>query len=186
MLDPADTWAKKFKDLKPVADPSWSMTLATTVGSLVTGKLEIATIMGSPATFNFMVPTFAGALASLAPVQTAPEGAKGFADAWEAAINSSIMLVLPGAYVGAPAPPTLYSVVFSTIVDPPSVALAKVGLISALVAIKPSEDAAKDFASAFRNAFLALTWTTQGLNSLPPPPAGPGPLPFPNPMAPSK
>lgn len=174
MLDPSSTWSSTFNALPKTADASWAANMADAVDSLTSSKLTISTIKTVPAAFVFGKSAFKSALEVLVPVDSAAQGASNFAGAWEKGLLASTMTVTPGASVGLPATPANIFSAASSLVDPPSITSAKAGLVSALTSIVPSETA-DAFAEAFRTAFLALTCSTTGMNSIPPP-GGPTPL----------
>lgn len=170
-LGPVGDWSSTFNSLPKVGDTSWAANLADAVDGLTTGKLELTNIKTTPASFIFGKAAFEAALLPLQPVDSAMTGAQNFAGAWEQGILASVMSVSSGASVGLPATPAnTFSAPPATILDAPSLVLAKAGLVSAIASIVPSENA-DTFAEAFRNAFLALTYTSTGLNSVTPTPA---------------
>jgi hypothetical protein len=180
MLGSASDWATKFNNLPKVADSSWADNMATAVDDLTTGKLELTNIQTTPASFTFGKPAFKTALMAVTPTTSASAGALNFATAWELGMLGSFMLVTPGASVGVPTPATIFSIVGGTIVDPPSLIIAKAGLVSAISGLGAASNA-DAFASAFRDAFLALTYTTSGTNSI-----VPVPTPLVDPLDPAK
>jgi hypothetical protein len=170
MLGVVGDWTDKFNNLPKVGDTSWATNMANAVDELTTGLLEISNIKTIPAVFTFGKAAFEAALLPLAPVPLALTGATNFATAWETGINASTMTVSPGASVDLPATPAnTYSSVASTLIDVASVTSAKTNLIIAIAGIVPADNA-DAFATAFRNAFLELTCTTSGMNSVTPTP----------------
>lgn len=181
MLDPSSSWSDQFNNLPKVADSSWALNLANVVSTLTTGKLEIPSIQTAPASFLFGIAAFKSALELLTPVGSAAEGAMNFANAWEQGLLASTMTVLPGATVGLPpTPANTFAPTPATMIDPPSIAAAKAGLVAAISGIAPGPDA-NAFADSFRTAFLTLTCSTTGMNMVTPPS---GPQPLLNPFAP--
>jgi hypothetical protein len=174
MLDPVSDWTSKFNNLPLVGDDTWAKHMAEAVDDLTTKKLEIPAVMGVPAEFTFDVLTFETELRKLGPVPTALEGATNFATAWQLAITTSILIVKSGAYITLPLPANTWSVVASTVIDPASIGAAKTQLANDILVIGPAESA-DDFAKAFREAFLNLTCSVVGLDSVSPP-NGPQPL----------
>lgn len=170
-LGPVSEWTDAFNNLPLVGSGNaWAGNMANAVDGLTSSKLSLTNITGTPAQFTFGTSAFQTALESLSPTTDASQGAQNFADAWETAIQASMMVVSPGASVGAPSPATTFSIVASTTVDAGSLSSAKSTLVSTLAAIPPSGDA-NAFATAFRTAFLGLTYTTNGTNSSSPTPA---------------
>ena len=178
-MDQESDWTKAFADLKPDKTPAWAAAMADAVDARVTGKVELSGLIGKP-TFTFNKAVFAAQLMALKPVPDAVAGMTGFANAWATAMTASTMVVTPGSALGAPSPATLWSVIFTSLIDASSVQLAKTLLISTLPTIPLVKDATQSkFGATFRKAFLMCSASVTGLNTLPPPPAGPGPLPLP-------
>lgn len=168
MLDPVATWESTFNALPKVNDTSWAENFAEAVSSLTTGKLEISGIKTIPASFTFNKPIFKAQLLPLLPVDSPVLGANHFADAWATAMLSSTMSVSSGASVGLPATPGNTFASASCTIDPPTT--AKAGLVAAITSIVPTTTA-NAFAKAFRDAFLALTCSTTGMNTVTPTPS---------------
>lgn len=178
-LDPEAAWNDAIANLKPDKGPDWAKGFADAIDSCCTGKTELTGVVGKP-TFTFNKAIFMAQLMTLAPVPDPVSAAMGFANAWGTAMLASTMIVPPGSALGASAPPTLWSVVITSLIDPPTIELAKAFLIATLPTLEATKDAKQSkTGGTFRSAFLMCTCTVTGLNSLPPPPGGPGPLPFP-------
>jgi hypothetical protein len=173
MIDPLATWQTTFANLPKVADTSWAQNFADWADARVTSKMKLNGIGGPNMTFTFNKSLFAAQLIALLPTDDALAGITGFALAWEAAIIASVAATAAGSYIGAPTPSTTWSVVNSTVIDPPSIALGKAKIIELKDA--PATDNALDseFPIKFREAFLLLTVTTDGLDS-----DGDGPYPL--------
>jgi hypothetical protein len=172
MIEPESTWGTTLTNLKPVSNATWAKAFADAVDSLTTAKMELTNIKTVPAQFTFAKAVFETQLKVLKPTKSAQEGANNFANAWATTVQSSIMVVTPGATIGLPpSPANTYSAVTGTLLDPASLAAAKAGLVSDILKVKPDPKNANAFARAFRKAFLALTYTTTGLNSVSPTPA---------------
>ncbi len=166
MLEPLNVWKETFARVSPSANESWARALSSWADERSTGKLQLATVMGS-VQFTFQKGIFLSELQRLAPVSNAQQGALGFANAWEKALMSSQLLVLPGSFLGAPTPATTWSVVTS-LIDASSVAAGKAHLVSRLTAAPPvAETPNAIFADAFHGAFFLLTATVTGMNCLP-------------------
>jgi hypothetical protein len=183
-IDPEQVWIDAFAALAPQKGPMWAQPMADAVDARVTGKVALNGLTGS-VTFTFNKAVFMAQLMALTPTPDAAAGMMGFANAWGAAMLASTLVVAPGSFFPAPAPATLWSVVFATVIDGASIETAKQALVAELMAVAPAKDAKESkFPPAFRNAFLKCTASVNGLNSLPPPTAGPGPLPFSAPFVP--
>ena len=191
MLDPASTWKSEIEGMPKVADDSWHDNFANLVDGLTSSKLFVGNIIGVT-TFTFGKGAFKTALAACAIVSDPIVAGQNFANAWAAGIAASTMSVPTGAAVGAPTPATIFGPLNTagapagpptTLIDAPSIAAAKTALGTA-ISIAPPADNALAFATAFRAAFLSLTFTTTGFNSLPFAPPGSVPAPLVNAAAP--
>jgi hypothetical protein len=174
-IDPVSVWKSEFEKLPKVGTTvAEGMTnLANFVDARVTNKLGLGPPMIGSFTYTFNKAIFLAPLISLTPSPSNLTGMTALANAWQSAALASMLIVPPGAAVGAPAPPTTFSVA-AAIVDPASVALAYSTLLQKLLAAKPvGED--PPFPTYFYDAFTALKYNVSGLNSVPPP-AGPQPL----------
>jgi hypothetical protein len=172
MIESESVWGNKLTNLNPTKNTTWARAFADAVDSLTTSKMELTNIKTTPAMFTFAKAVFEAQLVVLKPTKSAQEGAKNFANAWATAVQSSLMVVAPGATIGLPpAPANTFSAVSGTLLDPGSLTAAKAGLVADILSVKPDPKNANAFARAFRKAFLALTYTTTGLNSVPPTPA---------------
>lgn len=183
-IDPESGFKSAISELKPVSTPLWTKDLASKIDGLVTMKAGLGVITGT-CSFTFNKALFMSGLMPLAATPVAASAAQIIGQAWGNAMLVSTMVVAPGAFMGSPAPATLFSVIISSLIDPPSVMAAQTALIATLVAMqgveKPNDS---KIGPAIRTAFISCTATVTGLNSLPPPPAGPGPLPLTAPMCP--
>lgn len=174
-IDPQSAFKSAISSLKPTNGPLWAKDIADAVDGLVTNKAGLSVITGT-CTFTFNKALFMAGIMGLVPSLVAPIAAQTIGIAWGNAMLASIMVVAPGAFIGSPAPPTLFSVIISTIVDPPSVVAAQTALIatlSAMQAVKIASDSV--LGPALHTAFMSCTATVTGMNSIPPP-AGPLPL----------
>lgn len=165
-------WKDDFPDaLPPVADDSWKSNLALYIADHV-ADLKISGVFASPdvnaGSFTWNVSAFQSALSG--------NSAAVLANAWEAAMLASTIVVLPGAFVGSDSPATKFSVVASAIFDPSSIAAGKTIVLSLAGAPATANASESLFPVKMRDAFLALTVTVTGTNSVVPTPA---PLSFP-------
>lgn len=170
-LDSESDWKTAWADVPLVPDASWKANLALFLSDLTSGKLKLSTIFSAPGTgagdFTFNAATFQGALSG--------NSASVLADAWEAGVGASVMNVAASAFVGSDSPATKFSVVTTAIIDPASIAAGK-AIVMSLASIPLTDDVLdSQFASKMRLAFLSLTVTVTGINSVVPP-AGPNPL----------
>lgn len=183
-MDPEPKWKEALGSIPPSSGIQWAMKMADAVDGLCTGKAQLSGITGS-VSFTFNKAIFAAQLLSVAPSPTTAIAAQVMANCWSTAMMASMIVVAPGSSFGSPALPTLWSVVILSMLDIPSIMLAKVALGVELTVLQVvQKEKESPLGPAFRNAFLKCTATVSGLNSLLPPPAGPGPLPLIVPMVP--
>ena len=178
MIDDLATWKSTYKDLAKVADNSWALNFALWVNDRVSGKAQVTGVTTSVPenVFVFNYTIFKTQLEALTPTTDINAGITKFADAWETAMNASLVLgVLPGDFVGASSPSTTWSVVSTALIDGASVSLGKAKIMELVNAPLASTEDDSVFPEYFRDAFLLLTGTISGLNSVPPT-AGPNPL----------
>jgi len=178
VIDDLATWKSTYKNLAKVADNSWALNFALWVNERVTGKALLtgitATVPASVFTFNYGV--FKTQLETLTHTLDINAGITRFADAWAAAMNASLILgIVPGAFVGTSTPPTLWSVVSTATIDGASVLAGRAKIMELVNAPLAETEDDSVFPEYFRDAFLLLTGTVSGLNSVPPL-AGPNPL----------
>jgi len=163
------TWATLPLDptgvLYPPVIGTW---LATRVLGFTFDPLSLA---GTPPTLlTWAKPVFEAGITGMIPDPTQVLGATTLATAWESAILASTILALPGSFVIPPTPATTFSVVTSTLIDIPSVTAAKIALISALSTALPTPGILFPVPTELRTAFLSVTYTASGLNSIVPTP----------------
>jgi hypothetical protein len=168
-IDSLSTWKQTFTNIPKVNEKSWAANFSNWCANRVNGKAELTGITTATPPFTFSQSVFKTQLEALGVTTLSPEGAVGFATAWQTAVNASLILtVVPGDFINPESDPTKWSVVTTALIDPASVAAAKAFLVSQLtVAIKTNNSNESNFPQIFRDAFLLLTGTTIGLNSLP-------------------
>jgi len=174
-MDPLDVWQKEIQDIKP-AKKNLTKELADKIDQRVTGKMVLSMLGGPPAQFTWKKEIFVQLIENLPPSNDTVAGITMYCNAWEAATMASVLTVTPGAFIGAPAPPTLFSVVASTVLMPPSIAAGKkiiFDLLSSAVPVKNPKES--KLAQAMFSAFSSLQGQVTGLDSTPTP-AGPLPL----------
>lgn len=166
MQDPLPIWKAQWETLpKALAAAQGALNLSNYVMQRVSAKLTLAPIIGGPpAVFTFNAPAFAAPLSALVPTPDPVSGATAMANAWQASVLASVMLVLPGAYVGAPTPATTFSVVVC-VVNPAALAAAYSTLLSGILSLQPSP--LSQIPDLLYAAFASLTYDLSGLNSLP-------------------
>lgn len=173
---PLSVWKSTLKALPKVADSSWGKNFANWYAA------QILTISTSPSgiipvgfLLVFNTALFEALLTSMSPTTSASAGIKGFADAWEKAIKTS---VYPGTLILGPGSAAVsagqvFSTVASVILTPASIAAGK-AKIEELVSAAPVADADDSkFPEIFRDATLLLRINAIGTRSGPD-----GPLPL--------
>lgn len=177
-MDIEKEWIDAIAALGQSKSSDWAKAFADAIDQRVSNKAGLTTIQGA-ITFTFNKDLFAQGLLGLTPDGSAVSAMTKYATVWADAMMASQIVVAPGSYVGTTSPATLWSVVASSLLDPPSIQSAKEFLIQELANL-PVADQAKDskFGPTFRKAFLMCTASVQGLDSTPTP-AGPLPLSFP-------
>jgi hypothetical protein len=173
-IPPEPQWKSTIDGLKPDSTPNWTKALADAVDGLVTNQAGLTGITGS-VVFTFSKSIFMAQLLLVSATPLTAVAAQAIGVAWGTAMAASIIVVPPGSSLGAPTPPTIWSVCAS-LIDPSSVAAAQAALIADLTTMQPVKNANDSkLGPAFRKAFVSCTATVTGLNSVPPP-AGPVPL----------
>jgi hypothetical protein len=174
-MDPLSKWSDTLGNLAPSSTPIWALNLANAVDGLCSGKAGIAGVTGT-VKFTFNKPIFIVQLMAMAATPFQPIAAQGIAMAWQTAMLASIMVVAPGSYLGAPTPATTWSVVFSSLIDPPSVMAATSVMIATISAAQAVGVGSQSIMGpALFAGFSTSTVTVTGLNAVPSP-AGPLPL----------
>ena len=178
-IDPLSVWKTELANLPKVSDSSWALNFANYYADrLINITTNSSQLVPSGFVFTFSVSTFQSELVSLPPTDDPIAGATSFANAWETALNASTAIVAPGSFIPPTSPMTLFSSIISTVIDPTSIAAGKAKLLE-LVSAPPVADPQNSlFPVKFREATLLLTITINGLDSQPPPAAGPGPQPL--------
>jgi hypothetical protein len=174
-LEPLNIWKSTLAALPPTAGawaPQFSAWYAARILP-ISPDPSIFVAAGFLFTFNSAI--FQTQLTALAPVNNALAGITGFANAWEAAILASTVLVSPGSALVPPTPATIFSVVATSLIDTSSIALGKAKLLELVSAPQVPDANDSQFPEKFREATMLLTMSVTGINSIVPP-AGPLPL----------
>ena len=170
-LEPLSVWKSTLAALPPTNTGAWSANFASWYA---TRTLPISpdpsVFLASGFLFTFNSAIFQTQLSALMPVNNAVAGITGFANAWEAAILASTVLVAPGSALVPPSPPTIFSVVATSIIDAPSIALGKLKLLELVSAPQVPDANDSQFPEKFRDATMLLTFTVTGINSIAPVP----------------
>lgn len=173
-IDPLSTWKSTLAALPKVADTSWAANFAAWyAGRIVAITTDPASLVPTGFVFTFNQALFASQLIALTPVNDALSGITGFANAWEAAILATTVVVAPGTFQPPTSPATLFSVIATTVIVPASIAAGKAKIIE-LASSPPVADVNdSEFPLKFREATLLLKINVTGTNSVTP---TPGPL----------
>lgn len=172
MIDPLATWKSELKKLEPIDSADWAIKFAQFVADRVPMAELDAKVMTATGLFSFTFnqALFASGLFPILPSPSAPPVILQFANAWEAAVLASVAVSTPGIAFNPATPATIFSAVISTTVDIPSVAIGKLKIME-LAYIKVDKDTdGSEFAEKFRDAFLSLTFTVSGINTITPTP----------------
>ena len=175
-IDSLSVWKSTLAALPKVEDSSWSLSFASWYTSRIvniTTNPSSLVPLGFSSTFATTV--FKDALAALGPSSSAAAGIAGFAGAWEDALNATVIVVGPGSFAPPTSPPTMFSLVTTTTITPASIAAGKAKILELVTAPLVSDPNDSLFPQKFRDATLLLKITIVGLDSQPPPAAGPGP-----------
>jgi hypothetical protein len=175
-IKPLQDWKDALEALPKVGDASWALAFADFYEEMIlqiTTDPSIMTPVGFTFTFNKAI--FAAQLATLAPTPDALAGITGFANAWNAAVLSTIVVVGPGTVYGSPSPATTFSAVVTSLINPASIAAGQAIILTLATEPPVGDPQDSKFPEKFRDATLALMIDVTGINSIPPP-AGPLPL----------
>ena len=168
-IDSLTVWQNGWANLPKVNDDSWKQNLGDYVEAR-TANMSLATYTPSTnVTFSFNKSLFVQTLDGVSGANLVPI----LSDAFELAIIGSPIAVSPGTYIGVSTPATTFSVVSSSLFDLASAALGAAKILELASAPKVSDPLLSDFPIKLRDAFLLLTATVSGTNSVVP---TPGPL----------
>lgn len=161
-LSSENDWKTAGSLIPAVADSSWKATLGLFLDDLVSSKLKLATVFTAAGLnageFTFNVDSFKSGLLG--------NTAAAIANAWETSILASTMTVAALSYIGTKTPVNTFSIVTSATFDPASISLGKVKILE-LALLEPTSDPLESlFAVKFRDAFLMLTVSIAGTNSV--------------------
>ena len=170
MATPSEsTWQNDYADIPLVSDDSWKQTLGDYLEALLSSLLTLQTYSPAPV-FTFGTSAFVSGLSGSDPAVPG-SGIIALQTAFNAGVLASTMVVAPGTSFTPPTPATTFSVVTTTLPDVPSIALG-VAKIAELSAAEPTSDPLlSEFPVILREAFVLLTYTVIGTNSVAPTPA---------------
>ena len=166
-ITPVAVWKAQYKLLPKVSTPLWADNLAALVGTQV-ALAQLVGITGAMV-YTYTQPLLASGLKLNTQTPAQLSAAISTAEAWGSAAAASLMVVAPGASFGAPTPATIFSVVTTTLLDPPSLILAKQSIVTKIMSSVPSTDDGM-LMDAFYEAFKKLTFSVTGINSITPTP----------------
>lgn len=169
MIDSLATFQSTFNDI-PVGNDkdAGADAIAAWINDRVTSKMSLPGITGVGLTYTFDQTTFATSLKTMSNNNDKDGSIDSVAGFWKAALG--IAAVAAGSSVGTPSPATTWSVVNTTVIDAPSQTAGE-DKMKELKTADISGDS--PMAEKSWEAFLLLTITTSGLNSVSP---TPGPL----------
>lgn len=169
MIDSLATFESTFNALEPTNDKDAGIdAFADWLDARVTGKMSLPGITGPGLTYTFDKTTFATQLKTLSKNNDKNASVDSLASFWKASLGTA--LVAAGSSVGTPSPATTWSVVNTTVIDVASQAAGE----NKVKELKTADDTGDSpMPRIIREAFLLLTITTSGLNSVSP---TPGPL----------
>ena len=188
MIDNLATWRSTLAALPKVSDNSWAANFAGWVADrlspvtavdtkgIETDPLVLTLVSPPPAGFVFTFPeaSFATALQALSPTTDASAGIQSFADAWEDALNSLVFPASLSVTLGAFAPPTSPTTLFSSVtmvtLVPASITAGKNKIIELATSTPVDDPNLSEFPVKFREAFLLLKIKVVGLDSTTPTP----------------
>lgn len=161
MLDSLDNWVKEFNTISKNSDSI--IILSKFLENMTTNKLELGVLSISAFTFN--QESFKAQLSLMKTYNNKFEPNNILANAWETAILSSSFIVPPGTFIKpAPTPATTFSAP-PLVVPDQSLKIAKQNLESDLNNLK-MQNSSYEFIKCFYNAFLSLSYTITGINSI--------------------
>lgn len=178
-VDSLQDWIDTYvSDVPNIVDDSGDGpgNVADWIDPRVTNKLDTpgleGPVSGTGFTFTFNKSVFQTQLELLIG-GTKTQGVNELAAAWESAMNASVGLVVVLTSIGTPSPTTTWSSITSTVIDPASISAGKSKILESISAPldKPKEES--EFPVKMREAFLLLTVTTSGLDSVPSGSGGP-------------
>jgi hypothetical protein len=168
MIGDDTAWRAAYANVPLVGDDSWKQNLADYLGDLLDNLLNLSTYVspGVPPypAFLFDRSTFAGAL-------TGAPGAwvVDLQAAFTAVIPTSPFTILPLTVFGAATPAETFSTPGVAVADPPSITLGVAKIGELVSSPQVGDPLLSDFPVKMRAAFLLLTYTVTGTNSLPVP-----------------
>jgi len=167
-IDSLVIWQAQWALIPKVSDTSWKQNLADYIAARVDAKLALSTYV-PPGTFTFNKSVFVAGLAGV--TSGTGDGVTKIASAFQSAVQTvGSLVVTPGTAFGAATPAQTFSVVASSVLIA-AAGKAKIEELSSAPLV--SDPLLSQFPVKLRDAFLLLTATISGTNSVAP---TPGPL----------
>lgn len=157
-------WKNAYAALPLVSTSAWKTNLADYLGDLLDGLLVLTTY--SQSDFTFGRAAFAAGL-------TDTNGVAGLQTAFNNGVLASTFSIPIGTTFGGGTPAETFSTIGTAVPDAPSIASGQAILATLVNAPQTSDPLQSEFPVKLRNAFLALTYTVTGTNSVSP---TPGPI----------
>ena len=143
--------------------------IASWIASSTNNIMWLTGILPTTSTvFTFNEAVFITSLNTLTPTASIATAANNFFTALETAVLASVYLVTPGAYFNTASPATTWSIVATTLPDPPSLIAAKNAAIT-YMSSTPLSGSNPVLANSVRIYFTTLTYTVTGTNTAVPP-----------------
>lgn len=173
MTTPLETvWKNDYANpakMPQVGDSSWKQNLSNYLGDLLDDLLSLETYIspGVPA-----YPAFLFGRSAFASALTDTNGIVGLQSAFEAGVNASTFIIPIGTtFELVPTLATTFSTVGLAVVDTDSIDAGKAKIAELSSAPQVSDPLDSQFPIKLRAAFLLLTYTVGGTNSVIPTPA---------------
>lgn len=176
MIDVLPIWIKELVNLPEVNNPAWSTNFANYYADRIVGIQTDPSALTSALVFTFAKPIFQAQLMAAAPSTSPAAGIASFATAWQLAMLASVAVVPPAAFIPPATPATIFSVVFSTTINPASIMAGKAKIMELAMAPQVGDASMSQFPIKFREATLLLKVDVTGLDSTTPDNGGPLPL----------
>ena len=165
MLNSLDQCVKEFENLSK--NSKNILFLSNFLGNMTSGKLELNLLSMSTFTFNEELFKTQISLMKVYDNKFLPNSI--LANAWESSVLASTFIVTPGTFIKpVPTPATIFSTP-PVIIPDASLGIAKQNLELNLNNLNLQESS-YEFVRCFYNAFLNLTYTITGINSIIPTP----------------
>lgn len=170
-IDALSVWKSTMAALPKTTDNTWAANFSGWINDRLASADTDPTqlVNATPLSFVLDDAGMQSDLEALSPSSNATTAIADFADAFEASLNNTVVVVTAGAFIPPSGPTTLFSAVSSTTIDAASITAAK-AKINELASEPPVADVDDSkFPEKYREAFLLLTITVIGTDSDGPP-----------------